>query len=123
MNHKPICIALLALLLAACHDDSSPKHVEGDLTLSTATEGWTFMSIETGTIIGTCALSDSLTLRQYASRTDWDIAFSSDGYLRTNSGLSGNGMGGISESAVPFDAADVVQESDYLPDTVTYEIW
>jgi hypothetical protein len=37
MNHKPICIALLALLLAACHDDSSPKHVEGDLTLSTAT--------------------------------------------------------------------------------------
>ena len=53
MNHKPICIALLALLLAACHDDSSPKHVEGDLTLSTATEGWTFMSIETGNIIGT----------------------------------------------------------------------
>lgn len=123
MKKTLLCIALLVLLLAGCHDDSSPKHIEGDLTLSTATEGWTFMSIETGNVIGTCALSDSLTLRQYASRTDWDVAFSSDGHLRTNSALSGPGQGGICESTLPFDAADVVQESDYLPDTATYEIW
>ena len=122
MNRHFLYISLLALLFTACHDDSSPKHIEGDLSLSVA-EGWTFLSLETGNIVGTCALDDSLTLRQYTSRMDWDIAVSSDGHLRTNSGLSGDGMGGISESTLPFDATDALQEADYLPDTTTYEIW
>ena len=123
MKHCLPFILLLALLCAACHDDSSPKHIEGDLSLDLQGAGWTFVSLETGIILGTCALDDTLTLNDYAQRTDWDVAFSSEGHLRTNSGLSGNGQGGISTSSAPFGAADVVPEEEYLADTAHYELW
>ncbi len=116
-------ILLLALLAAACHDDASPKHIEGDLHIDLQGEGWTFVSIETGRVIGTCALDDTLTLNAYASRTDWDVALSSSGHIRTNSGLSGAGQGGINESSVPFGAADKMPEDSYLPDTTHHYLW
>ena len=121
-RHLPI-ILLIAMLFAACHEDSSPKHIEGDLNLDLQGAGWTFVSLETGTIMGTCALDDTTTLNDFAQRTDWDVAFSSEGHLRTNSGLSGDGQGGISASSVPFGVADVVPEDDYLPDTAHYQLW
>ena len=119
-----LCTLILGSLLAACHENSSPKYTEGTLDLSLPDEaGWTFVSIETGEVIGTCALDDSTTLRDYAHRADWDVAISSDGHLRTNSGRSGDGLGGICKSSLPFDAADVMPEDEYLPDTATYELW
>ena len=55
---------------------------------------WTYFSMVTHTVVGTCAVTDTLAQQAYAARTDWDIAIA-DGRIRTNSGTSGPGDGGI----------------------------
>ncbi len=56
-------------------------------------------------MVGTCAATDTLAQQAYAARTDWDIAIS-DGRIRTNSGTSGPGDGGIALSPYGYEQTD-----------------
>ncbi len=66
---------------------------------------WTYFSLKTHTVVGTCAATDTLAQQAYAARTDWDIAIS-DGRIRTNSGTSGPGDGGIALSPYGYEQTD-----------------
>lgn len=76
--------------------DSEPTMDEDSyLVLSNVNdEIWTYISISTGTIVGTSEFGSIKGDEEWKNRTDWDIAICGK-YVRTNSGTSGNGQGGL----------------------------
>ncbi|MCD7711078.1 MAG: HmuY family protein [Porphyromonadaceae bacterium] len=70
----------------------------------------------TGSIIGRSKLGDATEDSLWYNRTDWDIALCSD-MLRTNSGTSGVGKGGIQTVVTRnFEAITTAPEEGYLID-------
>ena len=96
---------LPALLAAACDDDATRHDTPQvrELTVPDLPDQWTYLSLHTGEVLGTCALADTLAQLQWAARTDWDLALC-NGMIRTNSGASGMGNGGLLVSPSPFSA-------------------
>ncbi len=124
---KPIYIIILLITLAltaACSsEDSSPILRQDDLQIQTQTDTWTYVSLESGKTVGTSALGDSVAETAWRQRTDWDVAFC-NGMIRTNSGSSGAGKGGIvSISPDNYDIVDLTIENEYMVDTDTTQIW
>ena len=97
-------LACLSLLAAACsteHPLATGGPAADRMAVIPNVKGrWTYFSMVTHTVVGTCAVTDTLAQQAYAARTDWDIAIA-DGRIRTNSGTSGPGDGGIAPS--PYD--------------------
>ena len=121
-----VAFVLLCAFLSACHDVSSDP---GTLPLShqtrTITVGehsWTYVNLTTGQVVGTSALDDAQADAQWQMRTDWDVAFCGD-MIRTNSGTSGNGSGGLQVIDVPYEALDEAPYSGYAVDTDDNEIY
>lgn len=93
---------ILALLLVsslhACAKETGPqgeKPLESSTAMIEASEDhWTYFSFVTGEVVGTSRLGSSAEDGEWASRSDWDIALCRD-MIRTNSGTSGQGNGGI----------------------------
>ena len=107
-----IIITVVVFLASCSNDDSSPIFRQGDLQIQTQRN-----------TIGTCALGDSIAEKTWSQRTDWDIAIC-NGMIRTNSGTSGIGHGGIVNIMPDFyETADVAPEDDYKTDTDTTYIW
>lgn len=102
---KPYILLMLltGTVLTSCADDSpsSDGVAKGKEQVSTAIsntpERWTYYSLEENKIVGYSEFNDSTANAAWAARNDWDIAVSGD-LVRTNSGDSGVGMGGILES-------------------------
>ena len=118
-----IIITVVVFLASCSNDDSSPIFRQGDLQIQTQKDTWTYVSLESGNTIGTCALGDSIAEKTWSQRTDWDIAIC-NGMIRTNSGTSGIGHGGIVNIMPDFyETADVAPEDDYKTDTDTTYIW
>jgi hypothetical protein len=88
---------------------------------------WHFFSFDAGGIIGKCDAADSTHCDAWRRRTDWDLAFHRQN-LKTNSGASGMGQGGIlkySQETFDFDAVTEAPEDGYLtdvPDSVIYDM-
>ena len=87
------------IVLASCSSDenngSDAPATDTELTVSGISDTeWTYISLENNTVVGSSAKDDTEADAQWAKRTDWDIAICGD-MLRTNSGTSGNGEGGI----------------------------
>jgi hypothetical protein len=95
-------IALLLGIVVSCEkDDDGPASTENK-TLSLYTNDytiWHYFSFEADSVIGTGSAdptdSDDASWKQ---RTDWDIAFQRY-TIRTNSGVSGTGEGGMLEAS------------------------
>lgn len=125
---KPILFFMLALsvaILSGCADDNgsdAAKKVEGTMQIDNKTDAWTYVSLTQNRVVGTCALGDTVSERQWAQRSDWDIAVCG-GMIRTNSGTSGSGNGGITSTSAPYESVDVAPETDYHVDTDTLKIW
>lgn len=94
-------LVIPALMIASCGDplpeDGVHKINEVKTKTVSATEWgqWVYFSFDADDVVGTGATTladDAL----WAVRTDWDIAFHK-GYIKTNSGTSGSGMGGVIE--------------------------
>jgi hypothetical protein len=77
---------------------------------------WFYFSFSSGEQVGigdATAASDA----EWKARTDWDIAFHMAD-VRTNSGVSGNGQGGVYDTGeTDFNAVTVAPTSGYTVDT------
>ncbi|GHV72324.1 hypothetical protein FACS1894201_00860 [Bacteroidia bacterium] len=88
---------------------------------------WHFFSFAAGEIIGSCDAGDAEAYEAWHNRTDWDLAFHRQN-IKTNSGVSGVGSGGIQkyqQETFNFDAIIEAPEDGYqtdVPDSVIYDM-
>lgn len=103
------------LVIAACNGGGGEKEkepVSGEVTYTQQIDMWTYISFESGTVVGTSKLGDEAQDDLWAVREDWDIAVC-DSLLKTNGGSSGMGRGAISATS----------QSSLVTDTKETEIW
>lgn len=119
-------LAIVASILTACSSDdnkSASPDLDTEITISGISDTkWTYISLENNAVVGTSPKDDAESDAQWAQRTDWDIAICGD-MIRTNSGTSGNGQGGIRridnkryEDVTASDAASVDVDRPQTPD-------
>ena len=99
MKNIRLYITLAAtILFCSCirGGGNAPETVSaGEVTISGLEDGkWTYFSISKGETVGTSTFLSEEEDALWAERTDWDFAICGD-YLKTNSGTSGKGSGGI----------------------------
>ncbi|GHV57903.1 hypothetical protein FACS1894182_08050 [Bacteroidia bacterium] len=90
---------------------------------------WNFFSLAQGKLIGACDAGNEAEYATWRTRTDWDLAFHRQD-VKTNSGVSGNGKGGILEydfngQTFDFDAVKDAPKSGYqldVQDSVIYDM-
>ena len=120
---KHIIFSLLAalVLLASCSDgadnSASGQAVgkSGEMNV-TANDGvWTYYSLEQNKVMGTSVFGDSTADSQWKQRTDWDIAICGD-LIRTNSGTSGTGNGGLQVVPQGYNELENAPQSGYITD-------
>jgi hypothetical protein len=106
-----ILSAALLLSLASCRDDrgNEPELVSGEVEFISQHGRWTYISLETGTVVGTGFLGDEASDAEWALRDDWDIAIC-DSLIRTNGGTSGMGQGALSAESSAKTVPDTYQE-------------
>ena len=120
----PAAILICAAAFASCSSDSpNPDGIKAGkentaTPISNSNDKWVYYSLEQNKQVGVSSFGDSIADTQWASRTDWDIAICGD-LIRTNSGASGIGLGGIHESQE--DYSTLKQAPAYGYDTDTYE--
>lgn len=107
------------LPLAGCSDEDgvSNQPVQGSVTIDGISDSaWTYFSIEKGVVVGTSALGNIGEDAAWAIHADWDIALCGN-MIRTNSGTSGKGKGGIIQiSDRSFNAIDQAPQAGYITD-------
>jgi hypothetical protein len=113
-----------AVILSACSSDSASNPIvkQSSLQIQTAKDQWTYISLETGSVVSTCAIGDTIAQKQMAQRTDWDIALC-NGMIRTNSGASGTAGGGIAKSPTDYDNLPSAISASYDTDRDTLEVY
>ncbi len=113
---------LAALLLNSCHSSNQEAPlplVTDEVTLHGLSDrSWTYFSFETGAIIGTSTFLSEEEDKAWARRDDWDFAICGD-RLKTNSGTSGIGNGGIlRDQTTNFQLLDTAPEKGYSTDLI-----
>lgn len=111
-------LAGMMLLLAGCAtEDAVGRGVQDvSLTVDDVPNRWTYVSLSAREVVGSSSLGDTHEDALWMLRTDWDIAFC-NGMIRTNSGSSGKGKGGITWTPVDYDDVDNLRAPSYLTDT------
>lgn len=118
-----ICL-IVSLMFAGCSNkDADPADVPAPVEVNTLTveglseDAWTYISFENGKVVGSSELGNEEEDAAWAARKDWDIALCGK-LLKTNSGTSGEGQGGILPvSDKSFNAIDTAPAEGYLVDT------
>ena len=126
----PLYMMLAAILsLSACqHNTAGPDAgpdegpmpvIEKELNLSGLGEDhWTYFCFATGETVGTSAFLSEEEDELWSKREDWDFAVCGN-YLKTNSGTSGIGAGGVlRDETHNFLTLDEAPEEGYLQDEV-----
>lgn len=118
---KCVCLWMLPimmLLLAGCATEDAVGCVAQDvsLTVDDVPNRWTYVSLSGHEVVGSSSLGDTHEDALWMLRTDWDIAFC-NGMIRTNSGSSGKGKGGITWIPVDYDDIDNLRAPSYQTDT------
>lgn len=102
MKTSKIVFNILAVVMAVClctackHSSGGPEPaVESELTINGLSDSvWVYFSVSKGDVVGTSTFLSESEDAEWANRKDWDFAICGD-YIKTNSGASGNGRGGI----------------------------
>lgn len=122
MTKYIIFLSLAALvLLASCSDgadnSASGQAVgkSGEMSVTANDAVWTYYSIEQNKVMGTSVFGDSTADSQWKQRTDWDIAICGD-LIRTNSGTSGTGNGGLQVVPQGYNELENAPQSGYITD-------
>lgn len=125
-KHTAIIAAILSVtaFIVSCHDGKGsgrePVPVRHELTLTLEPGRWIYYSITDSTVVGRSPIGDDAQDAEWGGRTDWDIALSESG-IRTNSGTSGRGKGGlalISDSLYDTESENPLMTLDYHTDTL-----
>lgn len=117
------CILAISLFTSACQQTESTPPVSGEVSFALSGTEWTYFCFETGRVVGTSAFGNSGQDAAWAERTDWDIAFCGD-YIRTNSGASGVGYGGIQRNTTDnFFSLTEAPEEGYIIDTDDFVVF
>ena len=91
---KYIVLLFVILLSVSCASDQ-PVHEEKVITIQGINETqWTYFSLLKGEVVGTSLFDSKEDDEIWKNRKDWDFAICGEN-LRTNSGTSGIGEGGI----------------------------
>lgn len=112
------------LLNASCASENSEVITERQdaiLTVPYTKNQWTYISLRENKVLGTCPAKDTSAEESWSKRTDWDIAIC-NGHIRTNSGTSGNGKGGITVSPSAYDETDASSASSFSVDKDTVSL-
>lgn len=104
-------LALMLLPLASCQNNgkAEPEQIEGEVEFLFRKGQWTYISLESGEVVGTGVLGDETSDAAWAARDDWDIAVC-DSLIRTNGGTSGIGKGELSSESSVKLVVDEYQE-------------
>lgn len=122
---KKIIYFLIGLFLFSCSQDETNNATnleEKNIEIPNIPNKWTYISLSQGTTIGSCELDDTLTQKEFYKRTDWDIAIC-NGIIRTNSGTSGIGKGGITTTETTFQNVDIFMTTLYNMDKDTVHLF
>jgi hypothetical protein len=130
MNNLNIKLTAICLVCAAClqscdnKDDlfkkNEPKEGLAVLDCSSYTQ-WNFFSLSKGELVGSCDAGNADEYESWRNRLDWDLAFHRQD-VKTNSGASGIGKGGIllgrdfGDNPVDFDAVTEAPTDGYEVD-------
>ncbi|MDR1810652.1 MAG: HmuY family protein [Prevotella sp.] len=133
---KLTAIALFGIAgFASCDKDNDnlfqknePKEGLAVFDCSSYTK-WNFFSFSRGEIIGSCDAGNAEDYEAWRNRTDWDLAFHRQD-VKTNSGVSGNGKGGVltydfGAQAFDFDAVKTAPKDGYkadVQDSIIYDM-
>jgi hypothetical protein len=132
---QSIALAVLGLgCFFSCKDkddlfkQTDPKEGLAVLDCSSYTQ-WNFFSFAHGQIIGSCDAGDDAEYEAWHNRTDWDLAFHRQD-VKTNSGASGSGKGGMLEysfngQTFDFNAVKTAPKDGYridVQDSVIYDM-
>lgn len=110
------CISLTASCSSDSPSDGIKKGKENQAApISNSNEKWVYYSLEENKQVGVSNFGDSISNKKWSERTDWDIAICGD-LIRTNSGASGIGQGGIQESAEDYSTLKQAPETGYSTD-------
>lgn len=95
-NRILFSFALAAILCCSCkHSTEDTPPVAAEVTIGGLEDGkWVYFSIRDGKTVGESTFLSEKEDKEWAKRTDWDFAICGD-YIKTNSGTSGKGEGGI----------------------------
>ena len=95
--------------------------ITGYSGVSQDTNDWMYFNLRTGKIYNEHFSGEDIKEGEQKERSDWDIAFC--GYhLRTNSGTSGNGMGGVADLGYGnyekwTDVSQIPEGTEWVTDT------
>ena len=124
MKRSILFVLCLAIAIAACSDgDSARRLTEHELDLELTDGAWTYVALETGSVVATVDFADAETQAELAQRTDWDVALAPDGLIRTNSGKSGSGAGGVATANSDYESTDPAMPAGLQTDTLMMEIY
>ena len=120
-NNKTLLVffilhSLFIILITSCSSDSDSGQIETheEQIIGVETMRWTYYSLETGSVIGLSDFGDEEVDERWRVRKDWDIALCGE-LIRTNSGTSGVGEGGIiaiDDSDLPIAAVSLLNRND-----------
>ena len=81
------------------------------------TNDWIYYNLRTGEIFNAYQVNSDIREGEQKTRTDWDLAFCGN-KLRTNSGTSGNGRGGVAD--IGFQGYDRWTHKSQIPHDVEW---
>lgn len=116
-------MAASVLTLSCASENSATDDMSHDniLQVTFTKNSWTYLSLTQNKVMGTCAMKDTVAEKAWSKRMDWDIAIC-NGHIRTNSGTSGQGMGGITVSSRSYDDTDAASATTFATDKDTVTI-
>lgn len=95
---KSAFLLIFSFFVISCQSDKSSENTklpDSQLTVESVSDTcWTYISLDRNEVVGTSPLDSPESDEEWRQRSDWDIAICGD-MLRTNSGTSGIGDGGI----------------------------
>lgn len=105
-----ITVAFMLPLVSCIEGEEQGSDIIGsEVEFYSVPDVWTYISMESGTVVGTGKVGDASSDAEWAMRRDWDIAIC-DTLIRTNGGNSGGGYGGISTESGSETLPDIFQE-------------
>ena len=106
------------MFFTSCSSDSDSGQIETheEKIISVETMRWTYYSLETGSVVGQSDFGDEEADEQWRVRKDWDIALCGE-LIRTNSGTSGVGEGGIIAIDEDYESVAIAPDTLYAIDS------